>query len=81
MEYIKLALLANVEHIAKGNDISTFYHIYGLEVHLMLTCKWVGSGITIALIIAVVLFSRKKEHKLVAKLAAPMGIFNINEPF
>lgn len=39
-----------------------------------------GSGVTIALIIAIFLFSKRDEHRAVAKLSAPMGIFNINEP-
>lgn len=39
-----------------------------------------GSGVTIALIIAIFLFSKRQEYRTVAKLSAPMGIFNINEP-
>lgn len=39
-----------------------------------------GSGITIALIIAIFIFSKRQEHKTIAKLATPMGLFNINEP-
>ena len=39
-----------------------------------------GSGVTIAFIIAVFLFSKRKEYRTVAKLSAPMGVFNINEP-
>ncbi|MGT2965443.1 PTS sugar transporter subunit IIC [Streptococcus acidominimus] len=39
-----------------------------------------GSGVTIAFIIAVFLFSKRQEYRAVAKLSAPMGIFNINEP-
>lgn len=39
-----------------------------------------GSGITLALIIAIFLFSKREEYKVVAKLSAPMGVFNINEP-
>ena len=39
-----------------------------------------GSGITLGLIIAILLFSKKKESKAIAKLGAPMGFFNINEP-
>ncbi|MBJ8349069.1 PTS sugar transporter subunit IIC [Streptococcus zalophi] len=39
-----------------------------------------GSGVTLALIIAIFIFSKREEHKAVAKLAAPMGLFNINEP-
>ncbi|MDQ8819670.1 PTS transporter subunit EIIC [Streptococcus ruminantium] len=39
-----------------------------------------GSGVTLALIIAIFIFSKREEHKMVAKLSAPMGVFNINEP-
>ena len=39
-----------------------------------------GSGVTIALIIAIFLFSKRQEYRAVAKLSAPMCIFNINEP-
>lgn len=39
-----------------------------------------GSGATLALIIAILWFSKREEHKTIAKLSAPMGIFNINEP-
>lgn len=59
------ALLANVEHIAKGNDISTLPYLWtrgSFDAYLQMG----GSGITIALIIAIVYFL-EKEHKLVAK--------------
>lgn len=39
-----------------------------------------GSGVTLGLIIAIFLFSKRKDSKEVAKLSAPMGVFNINEP-
>lgn len=39
-----------------------------------------GSGVTLAFIIAIFLFSKREDHKAIAKLAAPMGMFNINEP-
>lgn len=39
-----------------------------------------GAGCTIALIIAIFIFSKREETKTVAKLSAPMGVFNINEP-
>ncbi|HFR3160678.1 TPA: PTS transporter subunit EIIC, partial [Streptococcus suis] len=39
-----------------------------------------GSGVTLALIIAIFIFSKREEYKMVAKLSAPMGVFNINEP-
>lgn len=39
-----------------------------------------GAGITIGLIIAIMLFSKRDDYKAIAKLALPCGIFNINEP-
>ena len=39
-----------------------------------------GAGCTLALIIAVFMFSKRADSKAVAKLSAPMGVFNINEP-
>lgn len=39
-----------------------------------------GTGATLALIIAILLVSKREDSRAVAKLSAPMGIFNINEP-
>lgn len=39
-----------------------------------------GAGCTLALIIAIFIFSKRAETRKVAQLSAPMGLFNINEP-
>ncbi len=39
-----------------------------------------GSGATIALIAAILLFSKLKSHREIAKLSAAPGVFQINEP-
>jgi len=39
-----------------------------------------GGGATLALIIAIFLFSKREDHRAVAKFSAPSGIFEINEP-
>lgn len=39
-----------------------------------------GAGVTIALIAAIFVASKREDQKQIAKLSAPMGIFNINEP-
>lgn len=39
-----------------------------------------GCGVTLGLLIAIFIFSKKDDSRAVAKLSAPMGIFNINEP-
>lgn len=43
-------------------------------------CQMGGSGITLGLIIAIFLFSKRDDQKAIAKLSWPMGVFNINEP-
>ncbi|RJZ11799.1 Lichenan permease IIC component [Listeria monocytogenes] len=39
-----------------------------------------GTGSTIALIIAIFIFSRKRVNKQFAGMSGPLGVFNINEP-
>ncbi|MGD8164238.1 PTS N,N'-diacetylchitobiose transporter subunit IIC [Pantoea sp. FN0307] len=39
-----------------------------------------GTGATLGLIIAILIGSRRDDHRQVAKLALPSGIFQINEP-
>lgn len=39
-----------------------------------------GAGCSLALIIALLVFSKRQDQRTVAKLSAPMGVFNINEP-
>ncbi|GAB5057536.1 PTS sugar transporter subunit IIC [Companilactobacillus alimentarius] len=39
-----------------------------------------GSGMTLGLIIAIFLVSRRKDYRAIAKLAFVPGLFNINEP-
>lgn len=39
-----------------------------------------GAGCTLALLVAILLIGKLKGQKAVAKVAAPMGLFNINEP-
>ncbi len=73
------ALLANVEHMARGGTIETLPYIWtrgSFDAYLQMG----GSGITIALILSILVFSKREDSRTVAKLAAPMGVFNINEP-
>ncbi|MBC8844676.1 PTS sugar transporter subunit IIC, partial [Escherichia coli] len=39
-----------------------------------------GSGVTLVLIIALLMFSKRADARTVAKLSLAPGIFNINEP-
>ncbi len=39
-----------------------------------------GSGATLGLLLSIFMFSKREDSRTIAKLATPMGIFNINEP-
>lgn len=39
-----------------------------------------GSGLTFGLLIALFIGSKREDHRSIAKLSAPPGIFNVNEP-
>lgn len=71
-----VAMQQNVEAFSAHNDIPNiivlpFRDLYG---HIG------GTGSTIALLIVVFLWSKRREHKQFAKMVIPTSIFNINEP-
>ena len=43
-------------------------------------CMMGGSGVTLGLLIAILIFSKREDNRAISKLATPMGVFNINEP-
>jgi PTS system cellobiose-specific IIC component len=66
-------------------------NISAAQAHTVLPYKWVrgsfdayvwmgGSGGTIVLILAILLFSKRSDSLAVAKLSLAPGLFNINEP-
>lgn len=69
-------LAANVAAVEAGKQATnvltmTFFRVY-------VVCG--GAGITISLILAIFLFSKRKDEKEIAKLGLFPGIFGINEP-
>ena len=71
--------------IAKG-AVDKAHAINGDYVNLWVRGSWDafawfgGSGGTITLVIAIILFSKRKDYKIVGRLGLAPGIFNINEP-
>ncbi|MCI1858879.1 MAG: PTS transporter subunit EIIC [Sporolactobacillus sp.] len=66
----------NMKAFAEGANVPniinySFHNIYSIMG---------GSGATLALLIAIFIFSRNRATRDVAKLSAAPGIFNINEP-
>jgi len=61
--------------------------VYGIEPTNVITRNFAdvygmhgGSGATLGLIIAILICSKRKEHKTLAKMGVAPGIFQINEP-
>ena len=73
------ALLANTEAYEAAQSSANLPYLW-TRVSFDAYSQMGGSGITLGLIIAVLLFSKREDSKTIAKLGAPMGIFNINEP-
>lgn len=73
------ALLRNLEHWNNFNTTQGMPYLWtrgSIDAYAQMG----GSGLTIGLIIAIFIFSKRQDSRAVAKLSAPMGIFNINEP-
>lgn len=72
-------LIGNIDYITKGGSVKTLPYLW-TRGSFDAFAQMGGSGVTIALIIAIFLFSKKEQSRAVAKLGASMGVFNINEP-
>ena len=75
----KTALLANQAEFQSGVAVSELSYMWtrgSFDAY-----AWMGgAGCTLALVIALLVLSKKEEERAVAVMSAPMGIFNINEP-
>ncbi len=70
------ALYANTEAAEIGAELPYIWTRGSFDAF-----AWMGgAGCTIALIIAILILSKVEGERAVAKVAAPMGVFNINEP-
>lgn len=73
------ALNENIAAFKASGDVANLPYIWTRGSFDAFTQQG-GSGVTIALILAIFIFSKKQEQRAVAKIAGPMSIFNINEP-
>ena len=68
-------LLENVENFKAGKDATNIWNM-GL---LVMFGEFGGSGVTIGLVIAILVFSKREDNRAIAKLSIVPGLFNINE--
>jgi len=79
MPFAMINMNENMELFAAGYSATEVPHII-TNVFIPTFGMIGGTGSTIALIIATLLFGKLKSNKNVARLAAAPGLFNINEP-
>ena len=67
--------LENVEAFNKGETPKNIINMYFLQM-----CgEFGGSGVTIGLVIAIMIFGKREDNKAIATLSLVPGLFNINE--
>ena len=67
--------LENVEKFNKGEKPTNIINMYFLQM-----CgEFGGSGVTIGLVIAIMIFGKREDNKAIATLSLVPGLFNINE--
>ncbi|HGM5491725.1 TPA: PTS N,N'-diacetylchitobiose transporter subunit IIC [Serratia fonticola] len=74
-----IALYTEYGSVSAAIEAGKTFHFWAkpmLDSYIMLG----GSGATLGLILAIFIASRRADHRQVAKLALPSGIFQINEP-
>lgn len=75
---LNAAILANTDLVNSGNYARGDLNIINMsfwDVYMSIG----GSGVTIGLIVAIFLFSKREDYKGIAKLSLAPGVFNINE--
>lgn len=72
--------LTNMAHINDGGALSDIPYYETLSVIYGPFGQMGGAGMTLGLVIAILIVSKRKDHQNIAKLSFAPSIFNINEP-
>ncbi len=75
---LNAAIMANTDMVNSGNFARGDLNVINMsfwDVYMSMG----GSGVTIGLVIAIFIFSKREDYKGIAKLSLVPGIFNINE--
>lgn len=70
------AIAMNTEAFNAGQELPNIITMPFWDMYMSMG----GSGVTISLLIAIFLVSKREDYKQIAKLSAAPGLFNINEP-
>lgn len=68
-------IVENMDAFAKGKDAPNTLNITMMQMF----AEWGGSGVTLALVIAIFIFGKREDNRAIATLSVVPGMFNINE--
>ena len=71
-------LYANVAFFKNGGSAYKAPYIINLTM-LQMFGEWGGSGVTLGLVIAIFIFSKREDNRTIAGISVAPGLFNINE--
>jgi PTS system cellobiose-specific IIC component len=72
-------IVENMEEFAKnGGDISKVPNAINMTM-MQMFAEWGGSGVTLALVVAILIFGKREDNRAIAVLSVAPGMFNINE--
>ena len=71
-------IVENMEVFAKTNKVSDAPNVLNITM-MQMFAEWGGSGVTLALVVAIFIFGKREDNRAIATLSVVPGMFNINE--
>ena len=68
-------IVENMEAFSKGQEAPNTLNLTMLQMF----GEWGGSGVTLALVVAIFIFGKREDNRAIATLSIVPGMFNINE--
>ena len=68
----------NMDVFNKTGDISKVPHTLNITM-MQMFAEWGGSGVTLALVVIILIFSKREDNRTIATISIVPGMFNINE--
>lgn len=79
MLYANTALFTDGKSVPLTPEIKAHgYYTFNLGM-MQMFAEWGGSGVTLGLVIAIFIFSKREDNRAIATLSIVPGLFNINE--
>ena len=71
-------IVENMEVYAKTKKVSDAPNVLNMTM-MQMFAEWGGSGVTLALVVAIFIFGKREDNRAIATLSVVPGMFNINE--